>query len=93
VDFTFYDPGLLLDDDLALRLEQALVDVSGWEPVPTYKFRMVNSRSNSPIGFLNLRVGTAENLIRYRGRVGFAVDAEHRGTSAGVRVRRSAGRS
>jgi len=79
MDFTFYDPGVLRDDDLTLRLNDARMDVSGVEPVPTYRFQMVNSVSTATMGGLNLRIGTRENLVRYRGHVGFTVDVAYQG--------------
>jgi predicted acetyltransferase len=77
--FAFFDPGVLRDAELTLRLDEAVVDTSGWEPIPTYRFRMVNSESKRPMGGLNLRVGITENLTRYRGHIGFAVDISYRG--------------
>ena len=77
--FTFYDPGVLRDDELVLQLKEAQMDVSGIEPVPTYRFQMVNSRSTATMGGLNLRIGTEEHLVRYRGHIGFTVDVAYRG--------------
>ena len=79
MDFTFYDPGVLRDDELILQLKDAQLDASGIEPVPTYRFQMVNSVSTATMGGLNLRIGTGEYLVLYRGHVGFTVDVAYRG--------------
>jgi tagatose 1,6-diphosphate aldolase len=79
MDFIFHDLGLLLDGDLRLELIEALVDVSGDEPIPTYRFRMLDHRSGDPMGGLNLRLGTSVNLLRYRGNIGFTVEPPYRG--------------
>ena len=77
--FEFYDAGLLVDGDLTLLLDQTLVDISGSETLPTYKFRMVGSTDEAEMGFINLRIGTGENLTRYRGHIGFGVNPRFRG--------------
>ena len=77
--FTFFDPGVLRDNELILRLKDALMDVSGVEPIPTYRFQMVNDVSAETMGGLNLRIGTDENLVRNRGHIGFTVDGAYRG--------------
>ena len=79
MEFAFFDPGVLRDDELTLQLKDARVDVSGIEPIPTCRFQMVNSLSAATMGGLNLRIGTGENLVRYRGHIGFTVDAAYRG--------------
>lgn len=86
MDFEFYDPGVLVDGDLTLRLEQTLLDTSGWEPLPTYRFRMVNGADSAEMGFINVRIGTGENLTRYRGHIGYGVDAQYRGRRYAARA-------
>jgi predicted acetyltransferase len=55
------------------------VDEAGEEPVPTYRFRIVQAPSGIAVGFINLRVGSSPNLLLYRGHIGYGVDAPYRG--------------
>jgi tagatose 1,6-diphosphate aldolase len=86
MEFTFFDPGFLVDRELQLRLEQTLLDTSGEETLPTYRFRMVNLTNLVEMGFINLRVGQGENLIRYRGHIGYGVNPEYRGHGYAARA-------
>lgn len=78
MEIVFYDPSILVDGDLQLRLEQTVLDTSGEEALPTYRFRMVNAADLAEMGGINLRIGKGENLIRYRGHIGYSVDPQYR---------------
>ena len=86
MEFTFCDPGALGDGDLELRLEQTVMDTSGDEVLPTYRFRLVNVTDRVDMGGINLRIGNGENLVRYRGHVGYSVDPQHRGRGYAARA-------
>jgi predicted acetyltransferase len=77
--FPFANPGLLVDDDLRL----VLAATEQYEPerveVPTYRFVMRRDGFDGDAGFINLRVGDTENIVLYRGHIGYGVEPEHRG--------------
>ena len=79
MDFTFYDPGLLIDGDLRLHLISTLVDATDEGPLPTYRFDMQNANSHLTMGGINLRIGRGANFLLYRGHIGYAVEEAHRG--------------
>jgi len=79
VDFAFINPGDLADDDVCLRLDATEIDASGEEPLPTYRFKMENSKTGEHMGFINLRIGFGSNTTLYRGHIGYGVDEPLRG--------------
>ena len=76
--FTFFDPGILIDDDLELVLiEKTPADpVKRW--VPQYTFEMRHHGDTSALGKIRLRIGSAVKL-RYAGHIGYEVNEEFRG--------------
>jgi tagatose 1,6-diphosphate aldolase len=76
--FKFLDIALPPDGDLQLILAECISAESSLWGVPTYVFRMQLSGGES-IGRIRLRVGWNEDVIRYAGHVGYAVEAGHRG--------------
>ena len=79
MDFVFINPGELLEGDLRLRLTATEIDVSGNEPLPTFRFRMEHRVSKQSMGFINVRIGFGLNTILYRGHIGYGVDEPFRG--------------
>ena len=47
---------------------------------------MVNLTDLMEMGFINLRVGQGENLIRYRGHIGYGDNPEYRGHGYAARA-------
>lgn len=77
-NFEFVDPALQVDGDLRLILtERVPAESSPWG-VPAYTFRM-QLESGEYVGRIRLRVGWNENVIRYAGQIGYAVEAPYRG--------------
>lgn len=85
-DFTFLDPGPLVDDDLTLVLVRRTPGAPQRQEAPSYVFEMRHSASGALMGGINLRVGDYEHLRLYVGHIGYGVDRSCRG-------RRYAGRS
>lgn len=76
--FEFLDVALPPDGDLHLILaERVPAENSPWG-VPAYLFKMQNP-GGAYIGRIRLRVGWNEDVIRYAGQVGYAVEPAHRG--------------
>jgi len=75
--FTFFDPGILVDDDLELVLVGKIPadPVTGY--VPYYQFEMRSEGNATPLGSIRLRIGPARKL-RYAGNIGYEVNTEHR---------------
>jgi predicted acetyltransferase len=83
--FEFLDLALPVDGDLHLILaERVPVESSRWG-VPAYTFKM-RLASGEFVGRIHLRVGWNENVIRYAGHIGYAVEAAHRGRRYAERV-------
>lgn len=76
--FEFLDLALQADGDLRLVLaEQVPAESSLWG-VPAYTFRL-QLASGEYVGRIRLRVGWNENVIRYAGHIGYAVETAYRG--------------
>jgi predicted acetyltransferase len=76
--FEFLDVELPADGDLRLVLaERVSASNSPWG-VPAYMFEM-RGPGGEYVGRIRLRVGWSEDVIRYAGHVGYAVEPEHRG--------------
>lgn len=86
MEYLFVNPGTLADALLHLHLNETVLDTSGAETLPTYRFRIRHTRDNKDIGFINLRVGSGENLVCYRGHIGYGIEPEHRGHGYAARA-------
>lgn len=67
------------DQNLLLLLHENGVDTSGEEPIPTYRFHLVHRETRAVMGGINLRVGQSDNLVLYRGHIGYHVAPDYRG--------------
>ena len=76
--FEFLEVALPRDGDLRLVLAERMPAESNPWGVPAYSFRMENP-SGGHLGRVRLRVGWNEDVIRYAGQVGYAVEPAHRG--------------
>jgi predicted acetyltransferase len=76
--FEFLDVTLPPDGDLRLVLAECMPAENGPWGVPAYSFRMQNP-AGEYMGRIRLRVGWSEDVIRYAGHVGYAVEPAHRG--------------
>lgn len=76
--FEFLDFALPRDGDLRLVLAERMPAKSSPWGIPAYSFRMENS-GGEYLGRIRLRVGWSEDVIRYAGNVGYAVEPAHRG--------------
>lgn len=75
--FEFLDPALPVDDDLQLILAERVTGANSLWGVPAYAFQ-IQRASGEYVGRLRLRVGWNENVIRYAGHIGYAVQTAHR---------------
>lgn len=76
--FEFLDAALPPDGDLRLILaELSPAEKNAWG-VPAYLFRMEDARGDY-LGRIRLRVGWSDDVIRFAGHVGYAVEPAHRG--------------
>jgi tagatose 1,6-diphosphate aldolase len=76
--FAFIDVALPSDGDLQLVLAECVpAENSPWG-VPAYTFSMQDP-GGEHMGRIRLRVGWSEDVIRYAGQVGYAVERAHRG--------------
>jgi len=78
-DFTFLEPGSLVDGELRLVLKEKNPANPGKGLVPAYVFDMVLDGTQASVGSINFRVGNTEFVVRYAGHIGYQVDPGHRG--------------
>jgi predicted acetyltransferase len=73
------EPGNLLDGELRLELDRYLAADPEREWLPTYHFNMMRADSSEAIGNINLRIGSPDRIVLYRGHIGYSVKPEYRG--------------
>ncbi len=75
----FYEPGLLVDDDLELVVQERYPGniARGWSP--SYRFSMIHRQSHAKMGEIELRIGMTEHLRLYAGHIGYGVYGPYRG--------------
>jgi len=78
----------LVDGDLTLRLTETGHKGPEDDRFAYYKFNMLNSESGVQMGWITLRIGDAEGVLRFPGHVGFTVCEEYRGNRYAVRATR-----
>lgn len=85
-DFTFLDPGELVDGELQLLLKEKKPADPAKGFVPAYVFHMVLAGTTAAVGSINIRIGNAEHLVRYGGHIGYQVEPAHRGRRFAARA-------
>lgn len=79
-NFTFYDPGKLVDRSLELVLIKTISpEVNPIDFIPVYKFEMRQAGTAKKLGKFNFRVANTEDIILYAGHFGYDVIEKHRG--------------
>ena len=78
-DFTFLDPGRLVDGDLELVLVRKVPADPARGYVPAYEFEMRSIPGGVVMGSLRFRIGDPETILRYPCHVGYDVKEELRG--------------
>ena len=78
-DFTFLDPGELVDGDLELVLVRKVPADPVKGHVPGYVFEMRSRPGGTVIGSLRFRVGDADTVLKYPCHVGYDVKPQFRG--------------
>jgi predicted acetyltransferase len=84
-NFQFIDPGILIDEELELRLQETCPCNPEKGYVPEYKFEMVHATTKATMGSLDLRVGLTEKLKEFGGHIGYEVAEHYRGHKYAVR--------
>ena len=85
-NFSFFDPGELIDRDLSLILvKKALPELDETAEVPTYRFAMRLTGTATKVGRINFRVGNTEDITMYAGHFGYRVEPEFRGNRYAAR--------
>jgi len=77
--FEFIDPGIMLDAELELKLEETRPYNPEKGYVPEYKFAMFNTNTQDIMGKIRLRVGLTKSLNTFGGHIGYEVDQLYRG--------------
>src|SRR5215510_72572 len=75
----FIGVGNLRDGELRLELDQYVEADPEREWLPTYHFKMMGADSSTVIGNINLRIGSPDRIVLYRGHIGYSVKPEYRG--------------
>ena len=77
-NFTFFDPGKLIDDELELVLVEKIPVQPEKKYDPSYRFEMRNTTTKELMGYVHLRINYKYNLY-YAGNIGYGVDEKYRG--------------
>ena len=75
----FIEPGQLQERELLLSLDRYLLADSQREWVPAYHFSMVHRQSTAVMGSIDLRIGSTDKLVLYRGQIGYNVKPKFQG--------------
>ena len=79
-NFTFYNPGKLIRNNLELVLVKTISpEDNEIDCIPVYKFEMRIATTKQKIGRINFRVGNTKDLIMYAGHFGYNVSQKYRG--------------
>ena len=85
-EFTWLEPGPLVDGDLELILTAKVEAVPSRDYVPAYGFEMRRLGTRENMGGITLNVGDSLGLMAYGGHVGYAVEPEYRGQHHAARL-------
>lgn len=85
-EFSFHDPGKLINQDLELVLVARIPGDPAKNYVPAYKFQMRRAGQDEKIGSIELRVGNTKHIVMYGGHVGYRVFLKHRGRRYAARA-------
>lgn len=77
--FEFRDPGVLADDTLELVLLEEYPGEPSSGKVPAYGFGIRLAGGGERVGYVELRVGSTDHIVKYAGHVGYRVVPRHRG--------------
>jgi predicted acetyltransferase len=81
----FLQQSTMIDGDLKLHFLGKTITTPPDTILPVYKFMMVNSLSGAEMGGITLREGYTDNVILYRGNIGFTVNENFRGNHYAAR--------
>jgi predicted acetyltransferase len=82
---TFYDPGILVDEELELILTEKYPGNPAIEFSPAYKFVMTLKGTRKEIGQIVLRVENTHRIVMYVGHIGYRVYPKYRGNHYAAR--------
>jgi tagatose 1,6-diphosphate aldolase len=83
--FTFLDPGIPVDRDLTLVLDEQYPGDRVKNYVPTYIFKLKHTHHGVEMGRLILRVGNLPYIVLYNGHIGYTVLEKFRGNDYAAR--------
>jgi predicted acetyltransferase len=75
-DFHNFNP---YDDDLKLVFTQSTPVSEPDTEISAYHFLMRNAESDEDMGAINIKAGYTDNIVKYRGNIGFSVFENFRG--------------
>lgn len=75
----FFNNLVLVDQDLSLEFAGKERVSSPDTDVVAYHFTMKHTRTGEEMGRINIKAGYTENIIRYRGNIGYTVYEKYRG--------------
>ncbi len=78
-NFSFHDPGELIDGDLELVLVSTFSGDLNKGYVPSYNFEMRLVGKKTPLGRIALRIGDTEAIRGWVGHIGYQVGSPYRG--------------
>lgn len=74
-----------IDDELQLIIIEKTITSKPDDTIPVYRFQMINRFTKEDIGGITLKAGYTDNIVKYRGNIGFTVNEKFRGRNYAVR--------
>ena len=82
---TFYNPGILIDKELELILDEKSLGDPKMGFAPSYKFIMTLTGKRKEIGQIQLRIANTERNAMYVGHIGYRVYPKYQGNRYAAR--------
>lgn len=84
-NFVFFEPGILIDRDLELKLTDKVPVNIERNYSPQYKFTLFKTGTKEVMGMIGLRPILTSSLERYGGNINYHVDETYRGHNYAAR--------
>ena len=79
--FDFLNKINLIDKELKLEFKEIRKTSIPDENIDSYYFKMTNLDTNEEMGFINIKNGITENILLYRGNIGYEVYKNFQGNN------------
>ena len=78
-DISYLKALQLVDDELKLVFKEKKQTTKPDDRVAVYYFDMIHAETGAKMGFINVKAGYTDNIVHYRGNIGYAVLEQYQG--------------